>query len=242
MKDLERLRGAVIGLIAFAGAEDEVLIAQSATSAEDEGGPQLWAAGPLIAHNAEFRRQQVLRFEAIRHGETPPAFPDIDHGSEQVYRRYCEQSRTVAEESRATTLALIDEVRLASDEDLIDPSRHSWLEGRHLWLQTVVRGFWHPTGHLGEFYLVHGRPELAVDLHGRAVALAMFLSAPDGARGMASYNLACAQARADMPAEALAALQQAVDYNPQLGPKALGDPDLADLKRDGRLEALVGST
>jgi len=241
VKDLERLRAAVIGLIAFAGAEDEVLLAQSAASGPEVSSPERWGARPLIAHHTEFRRQQVLRFEAIRHGEVPPTFPEIDHGSEAVYRRYCEQAQIVAGESCDTTLALIDEVRLASDEDLVDPSRHPWLEGRQLWLQTVVRGFWHPTGHLGEYYLVHGCSELAVALQARAVALAMFLSAPDAARGMASYNLACAQARAEMPAEALGALRQAIDFNSQLGPKALSDPDLEGLQRDGRLQALVGS-
>ena len=120
--DLDKLRIAVIGLIAFAGAEDGALLAAT-SSGRDEGGPQKWAARPLVSHNAEFRRQQVLRFVAIRHGQTPPKFPEIDHRSDAVYRRYCEQSRTADENSRQATLALIDEVRLASDEDLVDPSR-----------------------------------------------------------------------------------------------------------------------
>ena len=241
MNDLQRLRTAVIGLVAFAGAEDEVLLTQSAAAGPEQGSPERWAARPLVAHNTELKRQQVKRFESIRCAEIPPSFPEIDHRSEVVYKRYCERTQSIAAESRAATLALIEEVGLASDEDLVDPSRHAWLEGRHLWLQTVVRGFWHPSGHLGEYYLVHGSPELAVSLQSRAVALATFVSAPGPARAMASYNLACAQARAEMPAEALETLGHAIDLNPQLGPKALGDPDLEALKRDGRLAALLGS-
>ena len=96
--------------------------------AETRGSPQRWAARPLVAHNTEFKRQQVLRLEAIRDHKTPPPFPEIDHGSEEVYRRYSEQSlEAVREDSRRTTKALIDEVGAALDEDLLDPSRNPWL-------------------------------------------------------------------------------------------------------------------
>jgi hypothetical protein len=239
MSDIETLRVAVIGLVAFAGAEEELLLARGTDSGPDEGSPERWAARPLLAHNAEFRRQQVQRLEAVRRGETPPAFPDIDHGAKEVYDRCCQESRDVAAASRAATLALIDGVRRAADEDLVDPSRNPWLDGKQLWLQVVVRGFWHPTGHLGEYYLINGEPDLAVALQARAVATATFLSAPDAARGMAFYNLACAQGRAGTSSAALEALRQAISFNSQLGPKALGDPDFESLRQDGSLEALV---
>ena len=241
MKDLRQLRSAVIGLIAFAGMEEQTLLKQVATDTE-EGTADLWAASPLVAHNTEFKHQQVQRLEAVRHEELPREFSETDHKSEEVYRRYAElDTHEVATKSRETTRALIDEVLAACDEDLTDPSRHPWLAGRQLWLQVAVRGFWHPMGHLGEYYLVHKEPARALCLHGRAVVLADLLAAPEPIRGMALYNLACAKAQAGDPEDAAQTLAEAIRLNPQLRANARRDTDLEAMRKDGRLEALVGS-
>lgn len=49
-----------------------------------------------------------------------------------------------------------------------------------LWLQIVVRGFWHPTVHLGDYYLAHGQAERAIALHVHALATARYLRANAG--------------------------------------------------------------
>jgi hypothetical protein len=134
---------------------------------------------------------------------------------------------------------LIDGVSSTSDEDLLDPSRHPWLGGRKLWLQLVVRGFWHPTGHLGEYYLAHGQAHRAVALQSQAVAVAEYLGAPDEARGMAHYNLACAQARAELADDALRTLGEAIGLNSDVLANAIRDADLAPLRAGGRLDALL---
>jgi hypothetical protein len=242
MKDIQSLRTAVIGLLSFAGAEEEALLATVATAEPEQGTPQRWAAVPLVAHSTEFKRQQVQRLEAIRLGEAPPGFAEIDHSSEEIYTRYCEQTGDlVREASRATTQALVDGVSATSDEDLVDPSRHRWLAGRKLWLQIIVRGFWHPTGHLGEYCLEHGQAAGALALQARAVALSADLSAPEAARGMALYNLACAQARAELANDALSSLSEAIGLNSDLRANAGRDRDLLSLRGDGRLDALLGS-
>jgi tetratricopeptide (TPR) repeat protein len=128
-----------------------------------------------------------------------------------------------------------------SDEDLCDPSPNAFLAGRQLWLQVVVRGFWHPSGHLGEYYLAHGRFEDAIGLQSRAVVTGALLSVPDPAQAMAFYNLACAQARAGEPAAGLKSLQEAIGLNPQLRANAERDADLDRVREDGRLESLLGS-
>lgn len=57
---------------------------------------------------------------------------------------------------------------------------------------------------------------------------------------MASYNLACAQAKSDRPGEAAAALREAITLNPDVRANAARDPDLAVLRAGGRLESLLG--
>jgi len=232
------LRTAVTGLVAFAAAQEQELLA--ARAAPEPGSATCWAAAPLVAHNTEFKRQQAQRLDSIRAGRTPPEFGEIDHGSDAVYLGYAGPApRQVAQESWQAAGLLIGGLAAVSDEDLTDPARHPWLRGRMLWLQVVVRGFWHPAGHLGEYYLAHGEPERAVTLAERAVATAADLGAPDSARGMASYNLACVLARSGRPDGAVAALAESITLNPDVRANAGRDPDLAVLRDSGRLAVVL---
>ena len=120
---------------------------------------------------------------------------------------------------------------------MFDPSRHPWLRGRQLWLQVVVRGFWHPSGHLADYYLAHGQPARAVALTAHAVTTARYLGVPDEAAAMASYNLACAQAKAGHLDEAAATVRETVALSPGLRPKVGTEPDLAALRQAGLLES-----
>ena len=233
------IRGCVIGLIGFAAAEEQMLLA-AAGPGGDPGSPQRWAAVPLVAHNTEFRQQQVQRLAAIRDGRTPPAFAEIDHSSAEVYRGYCSiPAAQVAEASRQSAAALTAGLSATPDEDLLDPSRHPWLAGRQLWLQIVVRGFWHPAGHLAGYYLSHGQAGRAVAMARQAVSWAGYLDAPDMARGMAVYNLACAQAQAGQPGDAAATLAEAVALNGALRANAARDADLSTLRDQGMLEEVL---
>ena len=99
-----------------------------------------------------------------------------------------------------------------------------------LWLQIVVRGFWHPTGHLGDYYLAHGQPGRAVALQAQGLAMARYLDAPGPAAGMAGYSLACAQAQAGQPEAAARTLAEAIEANPDLRANASRDPDLRVLR------------
>jgi hypothetical protein len=241
MNDLLQLRTAIIGLIGFAAIEEELLLAAAHRIAAEQGSPSSWAAAPLVAHNTEFKRQQVRRLEAIHLGQTPPDFAEIDHRSGDVYRGYRQHSADqVARDSGEVTAALIDGLAATSDDDLLDPSRNPWLNGRQLALQLIVRGFWHPTGHIGEYYNGHAQPDRACALQSQAVAVAGYLKAPDAARGMAYFNLACAQAQAGHLGDALGSLRQAIELNSDLRANASRDADLAVLRDSGQLEPLLG--
>lgn len=232
------LRSVIIGLLSFAAAEEQILLA--ASDPAERGDALTWAAVPLVAHNTEFKRQQVQRLEAIRHGRTPAEFGEIDHHSAQIYGGYlAKPAGQVAAESRQVTGELISNLSLISQADLTDPARHAWLRGRKLWLQLVVRGFWHPTGHLAEYYRAHSQADRAVALCAHGVLTASYLDAPDPARGMASYNLACAQAAANLLDQADATLRQAIALNPDLVTNAQRDQDLAALASTGQLDTLL---
>jgi hypothetical protein len=247
MIDSERLREVITGLLGFAATEEEILLttalsgsAADAVAFGDAGDERRWAAVPTVAHNTEFKAQQADRLAAVLAGREPPAFGDIDHGSAEVYAGYAARTADlVVAESRQVTAALLDGVRALPDEDLLEPARHAWLRGRSLWLQIVVRGFWHPTGHVGEYYLAHARPERAVALHEQALATARYLGAPDQAAGMAAYSLACAQAVWGRTSEARDTLVEAIALNGEVRANAERDPDLAALRDSGQLTAIL---
>jgi hypothetical protein len=232
------LRKPIIGLVAFAAAEEQMLLA--ASSPGEPGDATRWAALPLIAHNSEFRRQQAERLAAIKDGQTPVEYPEIDHASAQVYERYhALRADQVAIEASASACDLVSNLSLISDEDLRDPARNPWLKGRQLWLQIIVRGFWHPAGHLVDYYLAHSQPDRAVALASHAAATASYLDAPAPARGMALYNLACAQSRLGDLDQAAAAIESAIGLNSDLRINASRDPDLQALRDSSRLTLLA---
>ena len=237
-------RAAVAGLIGFAAAEEEMLLLAdgSAETADGFAGTaQAWGAVPLLAHIAEFKAQQCERIRAVLAGRIPPAFGEIDHSSSALYSAYASRSAPdVLGDLRSATAGLLDGMRALADPDLLDPSRHPWLRGRLLWLQVVVRGFWHPTGHIADYYLRHGQQERAVALQSQAVATARYLNAPDQAMGMACYGLACAQTvRGDLEAAART-LAAAVRLNPDLRVNAARDDDLGPLRDNGLFGTLLG--
>jgi hypothetical protein len=232
-------RAAVAGLIGLAATAEQVLLATAVPA--DSGSPQLWAALPVVAHNTEFRRQQVQRLRAVRSGQAPPEFAEVDHRSAELYAELSAQpADVVARDSWRVAGELVEEMRLVSSQDLLEPARNPWLRGRQLWLQVIVRGFWHPAGHLGEYYLGHGQPGRAVALAEHAVVTAAYLAAPAAAQGMASYNLACARAGAGLLDEAAEAVREAVALNPDVRANALRDSDLTAVRDSGRLAALLG--
>lgn len=232
------LASAITGLLGFAATEEQVLLA--AGPAGEAGTARCWAAAPLVAHNTEFKAQQVHRLAAIAAGRVPGEFAEVDHASAEVYQGYAAQlPGQVAADSIRVTGELIARLNATADDDLLDPSRHPWLGGRQLWLQIVVRGFWHPSGHLADYYLAHGQPGRAVALTAHAVATATYLGVPDQARGMAAYNLACAQAKAGRLDEAAASVRETVGLNPGLRAKIATEPDLAVLRDGGHLERVL---
>jgi hypothetical protein len=240
MTDLAALRAAIAGLIGFAAGQEQVLLASAPRG--EVGDPSCWAALPLIAHNTEFRRQQVQRLRAIRSAQAPPEFAEVDHRSPDLYAEFAAQpADAVGRDSWRVSGELIEELALVSQADLLEPSRNPWLRGRQLWLQLIVRGFWHPGGHLGGYYLSHGQAARAVTLAEQAVQAAAVLRAPDPARGMASYNLACAQAGAGLLDEAAATVAEAVALNPDVRANAARETDLAAVREQGLLTVLLGS-
>jgi hypothetical protein len=240
MTDTQMLRSAIVGLVRCAALEDELLLA-STSHCDGIGSAERWGQVPTVAHNTEFKRQQVIRLEAVLHRQVPPNFAEIDHRSEEAYRVYAAMSvGEVTEEGRRAANDLVDALMVLSDADLNDPTRHEWLRGRPLWLQIIVRAFWHPMGHVGDWYVDNDMPQRGITLRRHAVATAEYLHAPDPSRGMAWYSLACTYAALGTTDGAIEALVQAAALNSDLRARIATEPDLETVREDRRVAALIG--
>ena len=133
----------------------------------------------------------------------PPAFAEVDHASVEVYQGYLAQPPDdVLGECRRVSAELVDGTWALADEDLLDPARHPWLNGRLLWLQIIVRGSGIRPGTSASTTWPTARPGRAVALQEQGLATARYLGAPAAAAGMAGYSLACALAQAGRPDQA----------------------------------------
>ena len=77
MTDCTKLRAAIGGLVGLAAEEEASCWTRPGRAARPGDGPWQWAAYAAVAHNTEFKHQQVQRLEAVLSGTTPPAFGDI---------------------------------------------------------------------------------------------------------------------------------------------------------------------
>lgn len=92
MTDTTELRTALAGLLNFAAAEEQALLAAAAFCLDyDRGSPDRWAAVPVMAHNNQFKGQQAERILAIRSGQVPAGYGEVDHSSAEVYQGYSAQ-------------------------------------------------------------------------------------------------------------------------------------------------------
>ena len=144
----------------------------------------------------------------------------------------------MAGESRQVTASLIDGVAALADDDLVDPSRHPWLNGRSLWLQLVVRGFWHPTGHVADYYLRHRQQARAVALQEHTLATTRYLGAPPGS-GHGRLQSGLRPGRRGRTEDAARTLAEAITLNPDVRANADRDPDLEPLRGSGQLAAIL---
>ena len=183
----------------------------------------------------------MQRLRAIRARQAPPEFPEADHQSASLYAELSAQpADAVARDSWRVSGELIEEVRLAGADDLLDPARHPWLRGQPALASDHRAGASgtrpgtsaSTTGH-------HARSGRAVTVAEHAVATAAALDAPAPARGMASYNLACARAGAGLLEEAAAAVAEAIELNPDVRANAARDPDLASVRDQDLLSAAL---
>lgn len=224
--------------------EDELALLDSLTEVERraDGTFEDWSAKDVLAHITGWRSIFLEGLKARMRGETPPPGEDPDRVNERMYREKSGQSlETIQAEAESVHQELMKQVRSLPEEELVDPDRFEWREGRPLWPALVGNAFTHPLFHMALFLLDRGQPVQALKVQERATETLLSLSQDPGWRGIARYNLACFHALNGQKERAISQLGQALKLNPDLSDWSREDPDLLSLHEEPAYQALYDS-
>lgn len=113
-----------------------------------------WSVKDVLAHIQVWETRMVRWLEETQRGETPQMLPpgmtwdDLDQMNDETYLQNRDRPLSeVLEEFHQSFPKAVDTVKSISEEDLIDPDRFEWREGKPLWFIVAANTFWHYDEH-----------------------------------------------------------------------------------------------
>jgi hypothetical protein len=122
---------------------------------ERPGVTEDWAVKDIVGHLAAWQSRPVAWFQAARAGTRPEPPPWDMHLSEEEINAWITQSnrsrplQDLLAESRRVSSDLLEAIRATPEQELADPGRFPWLQGRSL-LDALA-------GNTYEHYQEHGQ-------------------------------------------------------------------------------------
>lgn len=192
-----------------------------------KGNLKLWSAKDTLAHLVFWARHFNLQLEKAEKGEKIPAVEYFDQVNDGVLLEHMDQPLEEAlQEFKEIQAELVKKYEAFSVEQLFDPQKFTWLEGRSMFDRIIGNSVWHPASHLSDFYAKRQKQDLATKIQ---EDLTESLKEFPSWTATAEYNLACYYALNGMQMKAIACLKEAFK----------GRPDLIDWsKKDGDLDSL----
>ena len=118
------------------------------------GAQDGWTVKDILAHITTWEQRMVRWLEETLQGDVPQMLPpgmtwdDLDQWNEQTYLENRERplAEVLAKFHQSYQQAL-KAAEAASEEDLMDPQRFAWREGRPLWIMVAANTYWHYEEH-----------------------------------------------------------------------------------------------
>jgi hypothetical protein len=236
----DRLIPALAGLLCRArSAEDAMVAGLSPAERSAAGTLDRWSAKDLIAHVTSWHANLVEMLEAILRGETPSPRPDVHQVNARTFAENAARPwEQVLVDAGATFDRLSELLPQFSDEAMLEPERYPWRKGQPLAPTVVLRLYWHPMLHLGEFYVQRDDRASAEALRADLLRAADELAWVPPLRGQTLYMVACSSVVLGEQAAALAALRESLALAPSLTQWSQQDPSLASLRRTPEYAAI----
>jgi hypothetical protein len=167
---------------------------------------------------------------------------DYNRTNARIWERYKETPWQEIEELIDQTYEKMAANLLELDEDdLIDPERFEWLNGRALWRAIAFTNFYHALQHIAVLYADQGNITYANKIQEQAADQQKRLSNADDWRGTVLYNLGCHYAVTGQKEAALDYIRAGFVIYPVLRNWAPDDPDLESLRNDPAFVALTSA-
>jgi len=203
------------------------------------GTPEHWSARDILAHIGEGNRSFAKDLERCRQGLAPEE-ADFEAENRSIYEQYrqrgWEEFFALLESSH---LELVEQIGRCTDEELNEPDRYAWLNGRPLWRYSAGLGFLHPMSHLFQAHLDRGDRAFAERVGENELRLSLQFDLSPIWQGTAIYNQACRQALLGKTKDALDLLEKTFILAPNLRTFAPQDSDLAVLHPMAEFKLLV---
>ncbi len=113
-----------------------------------------WTVKDILAHITVWEKRMVQWLEQTTRDEVPEMLPpgmtwdDLDQWNEETYQKHrhraLDEVLTDFKLSYPQALSAVQEI---TEEDLIDPERYPWRDGRPLWVMVAANTSWHYKEH-----------------------------------------------------------------------------------------------
>ena len=145
-------------LVAEIETERQRLEAILATLSEDQmlvpGVIDDWTVKDLLAHITVWDQRMISWVAQTTRGEVPEMLPpgktwdDLDEWKEQTYQKHrFRPLDEILDDFQLSYTQALQTVHDVSEQDLIDPKRFAWREGRPLWVMVAANTSWHYKEH-----------------------------------------------------------------------------------------------
>ncbi len=185
-----------------------------------------WAPKDHFVHLAVWQAYQARRLEAIATGNAPTQPGDND----VVFLEHRDEPWDVV---WANAMQALDDdaaaIANASEDDLTDPNRFPWTNGRSFVSSTIGNIYLHPIEHLVQMYEERGDEASAERVQRESITTTSELFGKGEEYANAVYNLGCFYAKRGRSADAIAQVREALAINPELTEWSKVDTDLASL-------------
>lgn len=190
------------------------------------GTVEVWAPKDHFVHLAVWQAYQARRLEAVTTGNPPTQPADND----TVFLEHRDEPWDVV---WANAMQALDDdaaaIARTSEEDLTDPNRFPWSNGRSLVSSTISNIYLHPIEHLVQMYEERDDVAAAERVQQESVATISGLFGKGEEYANAVYNLGCFYAKRGRAADAIAQVREALTVNPKLTEWSKEDADLESL-------------
>jgi len=210
------------------------------------GAVDRWSAKDVLAHFTEWTTRLVSDLELAAQPDAthkvPTNYDDIDDANAEIYAQHHGRAwEEILAQMESSFSAVRDYALSATDQELDDPQRIPWREGRPLWRMLVGSAVEHPLLHLGYSHIGKGNLAEAARLQETLASRLLELDDSPAWRGVQVYNLACIRALSGQKDIALANLAEALRLAPDLIEWSKQDPDFAGLRGDPAFEAIYAA-